>query len=98
VLTYLYLYLDAVLTDGDYANDWITHLPRCVRGFVQHIGVLLARTLERHPEALHAAARMVDDVATCGDPTMRGSDPIAAAHIAALLARLAHALLRWGYC
>jgi hypothetical protein len=35
-------YLAAVLDDGDYLNDWLTHLPTVIRPTVQLIGYLLA--------------------------------------------------------
>lgn len=35
-------YFAAVLADGDYLNDWMTHLPFVVRPVVEALGMLLA--------------------------------------------------------
>jgi len=41
----LVLYLLAVLTDGDYMNDWLTHLPAYSVGTVETAGWLLSLAL-----------------------------------------------------
>jgi hypothetical protein len=60
----LVLYLLAVLEDGDYENDWLTHLPLWLRPLVHTLGQALAPIGEGEP------LRMVHDVVTCGDPTL----------------------------
>lgn len=35
-------YFLAVLTDGDWQNDWRTHLPRIIRPLIEGIGHILA--------------------------------------------------------
>jgi hypothetical protein len=39
------LYLAAVVADGDYQNDWLTHLPHAIRPIWRTIGYLLALLL-----------------------------------------------------
>lgn len=31
-------YFNAILEDGDYLNDWITHLPKAIRGDIKNLG------------------------------------------------------------
>ncbi len=38
-------YLLAILDDGDYLNDWLTHIPECGVGAIQGIGMMLAFVL-----------------------------------------------------
>lgn len=35
-------YFAAVLADGDYLNDWLTHLPMMLRPVVEMLGWLVA--------------------------------------------------------
>jgi len=35
-------YLLAVLQDGDYLNDWLTHVPQCGQDSLQLLGQMLA--------------------------------------------------------
>lgn len=70
MLRSLALYLAAILQDGDYANDWLTHLPRAMRPLVQRAGHVLATSLEQTPSLLAAVARMVGDLISCGDPAL----------------------------
>jgi len=53
-------YLWIVVTDGDWANDWLTHLPMAMRQEVETFGRILAR--------------MIADVGTCGDPTLKSGE------------------------
>lgn len=41
----LVLYYSAVTDDGDYANDWLTHLPTLIRPAIRGSGILLAWAL-----------------------------------------------------
>jgi hypothetical protein len=41
-MTAFLAYLAAVLDDGDYLNDWLTHLPAIVRPVVLALGQLIA--------------------------------------------------------
>jgi hypothetical protein len=43
ILIPLTRYLAAVLDDGDYLNDWLTHLPVSMIAAVQTLGELIAR-------------------------------------------------------
>ena len=36
-------YVAAVVSDGDYLNDWLTHVPRVVQPVVQGLGRVIAR-------------------------------------------------------
>lgn len=38
----LVYYFAAVLADGDYLNDWLTHLPTMLRPIVEMLGYVLA--------------------------------------------------------
>lgn len=38
-------YFRIVVEDGDWANDWLTHLPEAIRSLVELIGFLLALVL-----------------------------------------------------
>lgn len=40
-------YYQAILVDGDWANDWLTHVPRALRPTLQAIGRMLATLLGR---------------------------------------------------
>jgi hypothetical protein len=44
-MTALLLYLAAVAEDGDFLNDWLTHLPETVQPFVLFAGYVLAMIL-----------------------------------------------------
>jgi hypothetical protein len=46
ILIPLARYLAAVLDDGDYLNDWLTHLPVSMAVAVQTLGELIARIVE----------------------------------------------------
>lgn len=46
VLDSLRLYLLAVVEDGDYLNDWLTHLPEGMQGAVLGIGMMIAQIQE----------------------------------------------------
>lgn len=41
-MTVLANYFAAILTDGDFCNDWITHLPDFAQPFVLFLGWLIA--------------------------------------------------------
>lgn len=38
-------YFTAILVDGDYLNDWLTHLPVVIRPLVEMLGMALAAVL-----------------------------------------------------
>lgn len=38
-------YLAIVITDGDYLNDWLSHLPVEIQGSVQDVGYWIAGLL-----------------------------------------------------
>lgn len=38
-------YLHYVRLDGDWANDWLTHIPVIIRPFIEAIGHLLTITI-----------------------------------------------------
>lgn len=38
----LIAYLAAILADGDYTNDWLTHLPHIIRPYVLFVGYLVS--------------------------------------------------------
>jgi hypothetical protein len=44
-MTALLLYVAAIAQDGDWQNDWITHLPHVIRPSVLVLGHLLALIL-----------------------------------------------------
>lgn len=97
----LALYLATILADGDYANDWLTHMPRCVRSAVRVLGRRLADAIEgrpHHGSAWRTLTRMVADVATCGDPTLPSHSPTWLAHAARILAALYDYLQAIGAC
>lgn len=98
MLSALALYLSAILADGDYANDWLTHLPRAVRPLVRALGHRLALALEHAPSTRHAVAGMVADVATCGDPALPAHYTRAMLPAWHILTRLYDLLLSLGYC
>lgn len=41
----LIYYFAAIVQDGDYLNDWLTHLPEIVRPLILFLGTLLATLL-----------------------------------------------------
>ena len=45
VLNAISQYVAAVLVDGDYLNDFLTHIPECGAGTVQAVGMILAALL-----------------------------------------------------
>jgi hypothetical protein len=77
----LYLYYTAL--DGDWANDWLTHMPEGLQPTVQALGQLLAATM---------------GLAACADPTMPANWLPALLPAYQLLARLYDALLAVGVC
>jgi len=91
-------YFAAILQDGDYANDWLTHLPRAMRALVRSTGHAVADALSSAPHGARAIGRMVGDVVTCGDPTLpeRYSAPMLP--VWRLLTRLYDALISMGVC
>ncbi len=38
-------YFAAIIDDGDYMNDWLTHMPKIVRGPLSQIGKIVADLL-----------------------------------------------------
>lgn len=98
MLRALALYLAAVLDDGDYANDWLTHLPRAIRPLVQRAGHALATSLEQAPSLLATLGRMAGDVASCGDPALPARWSYAMLPGWHALTRLYDALASLGVC
>jgi hypothetical protein len=43
----LILYFAAIMIDGDWMNDWITHLPAMIRPVIMQIGQILAFVVGR---------------------------------------------------
>ena len=39
-------YVAAVVEDGDYVNDWLTHMPAWLQGYVMPAGYWLSRLVE----------------------------------------------------
>lgn len=39
-------YITFVIEDGDWLNDWLTHIPETVRLYVRIVGYILAKLLE----------------------------------------------------
>lgn len=98
MLRALALYLAAILDDGDYANDWLTHLPRTLRPLVQRVGHALAASIEQTPSLLATIGRMVGDVVSCSDPTLPAHWSRAMLPAWYALTRLYDALASLGVC
>lgn len=49
LLNAIYNYFAAIIEDGDYLNDWLTHLPMVVGHIVLQIGMFLADLLDKAP-------------------------------------------------
>ena len=88
-LAALALYLLAIADDGDWHNDWATHLPH--RGLLRAIGRLLAGALG----PLGVAWR---GLGACADPTMPAHASHALAPLYRTLAALYDALITLGVC
>lgn len=98
MLRTLALYFAAVLQDGDYENDWRTHLPHTIRAIVEHIGWVLAEHIGQYP-ALHSAVpRMLGDVLSCGDPALPAQWTPAMVPVWHALTRIYDALISVGVC
>jgi len=91
-------YFAAILQDGDFANDWLTHLPRAMRQIVRSAGMALATILDSTPYATRQAASMVGDLLTCADPTLPSRYYTALLPLARALAKLYDTLLSLGVC